>query len=187
MRGKKAAGAAIRKDRAELEQRAVRAEHAERRLTGELAALRERSGREIHALRTALAEAKRQRDDAASPLLLGAEERVRTLSADLLAARAAHERTKTAYQKLVNGLMLSAHQEGLTIAEARHRIANLSGEEFQLADTGGTEEAPADPQRAAFERAVASKERDATNLIMAAGGRLAVKSDILVERAGGDR
>ncbi|MDX3109704.1 hypothetical protein [Nonomuraea angiospora] len=178
MRGKKAAGAAIRKDHAELERRAARAEHAERRLTGELSELKERTNREIHALRTALAEANRQRDETVNPLLLAAEERIRVLSAELLEVRADHERTTSAYQKLCNGIMRGSFKEGLTPAEGRRRIANLSGENFIVRDRDEPEHPETDPQRAAFQRAMEAKNRDAANRQLAGGAKVRVTATV---------
>ncbi|MEV0616106.1 hypothetical protein AB0I81_22525 [Nonomuraea sp. NPDC050404] len=183
MRGKKAAGAAIRKDRAELEARAVRAEHAERRLTGELAELKASSEREIHALRTALAEAKKQRDDTVNPLLLDAEERIRRLSAELLELKAAHERTEQAYHALCSGIMQGALKDGLTPAEGTRRIANLSGENFHVQPT---EEAESDPQRAAFEHAMHAKTINTNRRLLASGGKVRTRATISDAPADGD-
>ncbi|MEV1171609.1 hypothetical protein [Nonomuraea sp. NPDC049784] len=174
MKGKKGSSAATRKDRAELEARAVRAERAEQRLAGELAELKERHDQEIHALRSALAAAKGQRDEAVNPLLLAAEERIRALSAELLKLRTDHKRIQDDYRKLCNGIMRGALKEGLSAAEARRRIANLSGENFHVRRQDAQEDSVPDSRKAAFDRAMDAKEHNVHNRLIAAGGEVRV-------------
>jgi chromosome segregation ATPase len=86
MRGKHAKAAANRRDRAELEQRADKAEQRADRLEKDLAELRESSQRQISGLRSELSHALKARDQAASPAVAEAERKIRELKAERDAA-----------------------------------------------------------------------------------------------------
>lgn len=136
MRGKKGAQAAIRRDREELEQRATKAEHAANRLESELSALKERTDREIHNLRTALAEAKRQRDAATSPALDEAAQQLVTLREE--AARGADDldALKKGYRKLETILVRMLEQAGYTTSEASVAVTLFATEAVRRLMTG---------------------------------------------------
>lgn len=139
MKGKKRAQAANRHNLEASEQRATAAERKAARLEGELADLKASTAAQILNLQQALSAAKKQRDEAVSPLLLAAEERIRTLSAELLAEREEHGKIRREYRALCQGLYDAAHQDGLTPAEAKRRIANLAGESFTVAPDARTQ------------------------------------------------
>ncbi|MER5843187.1 hypothetical protein ABT099_23405 [Streptomyces prasinus] len=80
MRGKQGNAAKNRRDRTELEQRAVKAEQRAERLEKELVDLRESSQRRIGSLRVELGQALKERDLGAAPALSKAEERIRALT-----------------------------------------------------------------------------------------------------------
>lgn len=109
MRGKHGAAAQNRRDRAELEQRANKAEQRVERLERDLAQLRETSQRRIENLRGELAQILKERDTVVSPELKKAQEKILTLARERDDANEYVDRMKIrwerAYQRLNDGLV----------------------------------------------------------------------------------
>lgn len=125
-RGKYAKRAELHRDWDALERRAVAAEHRANRLATELDELRDKSDHEIATLRKDLSAVTRQREEAASPKLLEAEERIRSLMKELEQKQQDHEKTKKANSKATTRLTRLI------------RLLGFSGPEaFEIAIAGG--------------------------------------------------
>lgn len=159
MKGKKAAAAANRRDREELEQRATAAEHAANRLTGELAELQRRTENEIQALRTALADARKQRDQGASPALAEAEKRIRTLREEVEEHDAKYEELQKSYSRQFDHFVSYLRTTGLSNLEAIEVVgAGVIGRTISLvAESSGVASKHADGSGEMVRRIQAAK------------------------------
>lgn len=122
MRGKHGNAAQNRRDRAELEQRAEKAEQRAERLERELSHLRTSSQSQIEGLRNELSRARKDRDDAASPTLLQAEERIRALMAERDHAVEQHKKHLKQWQNMTSNLQNVLKGMGLSAGESIEAI-----------------------------------------------------------------
>lgn len=139
MRGKHGNAARGRRDRAELEQRALKAEHRSGRLEKELNELRQSGQREIEALRSKLSQAIKDRDHAAAPALMQAEAQIRSLMQERDRAVKDRESMQKKWNAAASNVVEILAGMGLTRTEAmetlftaiepdgRTRTVNFSG------------------------------------------------------------
>lgn len=129
MKGKYAKRAEIRRDTNALEERALAAEHERDQLKGKLESLTAKHASITGTLRADLASTRKQRDEAASPLLTASEDRVRQLLDELAETRDAQKHLQETHNKLI--LVLHAwimEAVGCTGTEALEMTLQVMGD-----------------------------------------------------------
>ncbi|MFJ4785126.1 hypothetical protein [Streptomyces sp. NPDC088794] len=123
MRGKHGTAAQNRRERAELEQRATKAEQRVERLEKELATLRESSQRQISGLRGELGQVAKERDEATSPELAKAQEQIAKLARERNDANEYVDKMKIRWGLAFQQLKESLVAVGLTETEVMEIFA----------------------------------------------------------------
>jgi len=131
MRGKHGASAAKRHTEAELLARAEKAEHAEARLTAELAELKASSERKILALRAEVRQVAAERDAAASPALKAECERNAVLAEELREERRNVAHWRLSYEE-AGKTYTSAYADCLEVLHAPEADREAMGERLRL-------------------------------------------------------
>ncbi|WKD36531.1 hypothetical protein [Streptomyces xanthophaeus] len=147
MRGKHSTAAATRRDRADLEERAVNAERRAIQAEAALAELRETSERRMNSLHGDIAQLRKEREAGAAPALAQAEERIRALMGERDAALGKAKNIQAKWTRCATNLRSALESAGFSGMEATEILLATISPDGKAPTVAGRDDRVRDPER----------------------------------------